>query len=243
MKKLVVLISVFVGLFLFTDTASADSPLTSTPFSYAYDDISIVKEAEDKGVVDAGIAAYLADENNPLDVKAAVINALSWDFNGKTNAETYCSLIYKTTVEQQDINSLSGAQQFCFGYLMAMDDYFNTEQPLVYLKLAEEKIPDSLTVSMVRALVEAMDLEDGGWEDHMKPLLQNSSLKRDMRPEAVNIILDYMALYSEDPNLTVSRNNLMIEKDGSQTIYLYGTLIWDNTTPYEIVKESSIIAL
>lgn len=240
MKKIVAVIIVFAGLCLTTATASADSPLTSTPFSNAYEDISIVKEAAEKGIVDAGIAAYLSDENNPLDVKAAVINALSWDINGKTNAETYSNLIFQSSLADLDVSSLSGDQLFCFGYLMAMDDYFNTDQALDYLKQAEEKIPDSFTVSIIRALVETMDLSDGGWEEHIRPLLLNNAKIRDMRQEAVNIILDYMALYSTESDLPVSQNSLMIEKDDSHLIYLYGTLSWNNETPYEIVKNSSI---
>lgn len=195
MKKILIFICALTGLLLFSATASADSPLTSTPFSSAYEDIPIVKKAADEGIVNVEIAQYLADENNQIDVKAAVINALSWDFNGKTNADTYCMLIYNTQVKDLDIESLSGDQQFCIGYMMALDDYFNTDKALEILKSAEEKIPDSFTVSMIRALVESMDLVRNEWKINIEPVMQNNNLKMDMRQEAVDIITDYMVLY------------------------------------------------
>lgn len=57
-------------------TVFADSPITSTDFYRAYTDVSIVKTAKEKGVMDKEIANYLHSSKNPIDVKAAVINAL-----------------------------------------------------------------------------------------------------------------------------------------------------------------------
>lgn len=240
MKKSAIILGVILALVAFPAVASADSPLTSTQFSIAYEDMEVVKEAEEKGIVTAGIADYLADEANPIDIKAAVINALSWDLNGKTNTYTYSQMVYDESPEDLNIEDLSGDQQFCIGYLMAMDDYNNTDRALEILKLAEKNVPDSFTVSIIRALVESMDLADSSWEEHIKPILENGSLKQDMRQDAVNIILDYMALYSEGNELNVSRTNVKIEKGSSESVYLYGTLPWSGMDFYEIVKNSDI---
>lgn len=240
MKKLILVLGVFISLFLFTAKAYADSPLTSTPFSSAYADITIVKEAAEKGKVDTSIAQYLAEPSNPIDVKAAVINALSWDFNGKTNASYYCSIIYHKSLEELDISALSGDQQFCIGYMMAMDNYFETERALEYLKLAEKNLPGSITVSMVRALVEAMSLNRGTEWDGVQKVLMNPGLKQDMRQDALNIILDYMALYSNDPELEISRNHVLIENGTSQNIYLYGTYYLQGEMPYQVTESSDI---
>ena len=64
----------------------ADSPLTSTPISNAYEDLEIVKKAKASGEMNSEFALFLHNESNPIDKKAALINALGWDFNGKKNA-------------------------------------------------------------------------------------------------------------------------------------------------------------
>ncbi|MBL0106070.1 MAG: hypothetical protein IPP52_01920 [Ignavibacteria bacterium] len=61
----------------------ADSPLTSTPISNVYEDLEIVKKAKASGEMNSEFALFLHNESNPIDKKAALINALGWDFNGK----------------------------------------------------------------------------------------------------------------------------------------------------------------
>jgi len=70
----------------FLSIANADSPITSTDFYKAYLHIPEVEEANKVGVLSDKIAQYLLDSENSLDKKAAVINALSWDFDRKINA-------------------------------------------------------------------------------------------------------------------------------------------------------------
>lgn len=57
--------------------AFADSPLTATTFYQAYLDVSIVKQAHQTHRLDKTVADYLLKDQNPFDVKLAVINALS----------------------------------------------------------------------------------------------------------------------------------------------------------------------
>jgi hypothetical protein len=61
-----------------------------------------------------------------------------------------------------------------------------------------------------------------------------------MRQEALNIILDYMALYSMDQELEVSRNHVLIENGKSQNIYLYGTYYLEGEMPYQVTACSDI---
>ena len=70
----------------FFSIINADSPITSTDFYKAYLHIPEVEEAHEIGVLSEEIAEYLLGSENSLDKKAAVINALSWDFDGKINA-------------------------------------------------------------------------------------------------------------------------------------------------------------
>lgn len=200
MKKLLVIICTCIGLLLFSTTAYADSPITSTSFYTVYLDIDIV-HASEQGSINEEIAVYLADESNPIDVKAAIINALSWSYDGKDNAEKYSQLIYGKSISELDFANLPGDQQFCIGYMMAMDDYFDVELALEYLKIAESNSSNSFTVSMIRALVEAVYMEDNEWgyiwDYCIEPVLSNSSLHNDLSEDALQIILDYMILFRD----------------------------------------------
>ena len=147
---------------------SADSPITSTHFCEAYLDYPIVVDAQKSGVVTKDIARYLTDDN-PIDVKAAVINALSWDTDGKDNAARYGKLRYRDTGKPPDVKDMDGHEAFVLGYLTVMDDYFHPDAALPYMDRARELLPESYTVAMVRALVMAqaqMDKDDWGplWE-------------------------------------------------------------------------------
>ena len=197
MKRLFVIMCLSFVLLLNSTVAYADSPVTSTPFYTEYLDVDIV-QASEQGTINAEIAEYLADESNPIDVKAAVINALSWDFNGKDNAEIYSQLIYGKSINELDFINLPGDQQFCIGYLMAMDDYFDVEQALEYLKIAEENSGNSFTVPIIRALVEAMNMEGNIWQKYIEPVLNDSSLNNDLSEDALQIITDYMITYTEE---------------------------------------------
>ena len=186
---------------LVASPATADSPITSTHFCEAYLDYPIVVDAQKSGVVTKDIARYLTDDN-PIDVKAAVINALSWDTDGKDNAARYCKLRYRDTGEPPDVKDMDGHEAFVLGYLTVMDDYFHPDAALPYMDRARELLPESYTVAMVRALVMAqaqMDKDDWGplWES-VSAVMENEELNGDMRVGAVKIITDYMILYASD---------------------------------------------
>lgn len=219
MKKQILVFIIFVMTFSFLSfKAYADSPITSTDFSLAYQDVPIVKQASKSKEVNKDIAAYLLNSKNPIDKKAAVINAISWDKSSK-RVDTYCKLAYKKSLSAININTLSGDQLFCIGYLYAMDNYFNTKDALKYLKLAEKKLPQSYTVSIVRALVEAQDA-DKMW-NIIQSVKNNKKLKIDMRQDAQNIIYSYMALYSE--NVVTSQDSVSISLNQTYRVYLYGS--------------------
>ena len=85
----------------------ADSPITSTPFYEAYGELEIVRKAENSGVVDLEIAGYLYSKSIPIDLKAAVINAVSWSTSGKRNSDLfsyYLSLQYGITRDELSLD-------------------------------------------------------------------------------------------------------------------------------------------
>ena len=82
----------------------ADSPLTSTHFAKDYNDHPMVQLAlelsnESDTNIPVSMLNFLTDTKSPVDVRLAVINAISWNFNGKTSGEQlyeYLSKRYKT---------------------------------------------------------------------------------------------------------------------------------------------------
>lgn len=203
MKNIMMLSVVAALLSVYPVTTRADSPVTSTDFYKAYMDVNMVQRAHLEGVMGVEIAEFLSSPENPVDVKAAVINALSWKFDGKRNAELYTyylGLLYHLPVEELDTDFLSADEIFCLGYLTVMDDYFHPERGMVFLEKAHEMKKDSFTVSIVLALARAQMVFEMDWCEVWKlteDVLLNKELKQDLRPEATKRIVDYMVLYKE----------------------------------------------
>ena len=203
MQKRRIVIAAQLVLFISLGILYADSPITSTPFYTAYSDIEMVRIAEKSGVLTLSIARYFSSTTNPIDVKAAVINALSWDIEGKNNAELFFEFLedfYKEDIDSVTLEPLSVDEIFCLGYLMAMDDYFYVYEALDVLYTAWDLNDTSFTISIILAIVEAQDAMDFDWCEVWlltEGVLFDKTLKKDMRDEAIEIIVDYMKLYEE----------------------------------------------
>ncbi len=203
MKKILQVVILLNVLFLFQKTSHADSPITATKFYEAYMDVKMVERAHLEGVMGLEIAEFLTSPENPIDVNAAGINALSWKFDGKNNAELYAyylALLYHVSVTELDTEFLSADEVFCMGYLTAMDDYFHPEKALPILEEAHKMMGNSFTVSIILALAKAQRAFDSDWCEVWKlteAVLQNKELNQDLRPEAIKMIVGYMILYKE----------------------------------------------
>lgn len=203
MRKKMLVVLLLTLLFVLPGISQADSPITATDFYEAYKDVKMVQRVHLEGVMGVEIAEYLSSPENPIDHKAAVINALSWRFEGKSNAELYTyylGLLYHMSITELDTDFLSADEIFCLGYLIAMDDYFHPENAIVLLEEAQKIMKESFTVSMVLALAKAQIAFEQDWCEAWKiieQVLQNADLKQDMRPEAKKIIVNYMILYRE----------------------------------------------
>lgn len=190
-------------LLLFTAYNSlADSPITSTTFYTAYEKHKMVKYALKAKKVDKKIAKFLTSKKAKLAEKAAVINAISWDINGQKNAETFMNYIkeklpkYSTETDNESRRDI----QFCYAYLLAMDDYFDVEKAAAIMETQIANYPDSYTAQIVIALVKAQNIFGGNWCEVWKltnKVDTNTNLKADIKPEARKIIMDYMNLYKE----------------------------------------------
>ncbi len=183
-----------------------DSPITSTDFYQAYEDIQmVVKVAQSDGILTKEMAIFLSSDKNPIDHKAAVINALSWDIDGKNNASLYLEFLaqkyYGSKIDNVTLEPFNGDELLCLGYLRAMDDYFDVLDALDIVYLAWEANDTSFTVSMIFAIVEAQEAMDYDWCEVwllVEDVLLDEMLVMDMRKEAVTIIVDYMRLYEDE---------------------------------------------
>lgn len=184
-------------------TAQADSPLTSTDFHHAYRDIDMVQRAAAQKEIDPEIMWFLSSSIVPTDVKAAVVNALSWDITAAQNATSYrrfLSEFYQAGSEEELLDKLTADELLCLGYLIALADYFEPDSALPWLQAAKNQNPASLTISLILALAEAQIAMDTDWcrvWQLGEAILDDPRLTPDMRPEAVGIIKDYLILYKD----------------------------------------------
>lgn len=216
-KYLLGLLSIF-SLFLFPNSAKADSPLTSTNIADYYQDIEVVSTAQNTKIMDEKILKFLLS-SAPLDEKAAVINALGWSFGGQNNSYLFLNGLAQSKdleVTELTIEQLNYSDKFVLGYLLAMDDYLylsplarNSDTPLFRVTSLELltsvalELPDNFTAHFIRALVEAQNNLSNAeswcniYQVHQLVLNQFPLSQRNLRPLAVENIMDYINLYSK----------------------------------------------
>lgn len=198
-EKLIIILTLF--LVISPKVLLSDSPLTSTPFYKEYTDVDIVLHAEQFGMMDRNIAEYLHNSDNPIDVKAAVINALGWNKNGRSDAELYVSIIYNSAVISPELLEANEPEAFVLGYLYAMDNYLDVKGAENYLEQIQESYSNSYTVNIIYNLVRAQRVMDENYckaWDYVNKVFLNDQLNMDMREDARKVIYDYMVLYKSD---------------------------------------------
>lgn len=208
MKKLLFLLPAL----LFVNRLLADSPLTSTDFYAAYNDVPVVNKASE-GKFDKETIAFF-DGAHPIDQKIAVVNALSW---GKTEHITayIAHLKTKYNLTQAFFDSvfvfrgdkpemypgtekLTTDEMLVLGYMQAMSDYF---QPLKGYSLAfhsylKEK---TRTHAVVLGLIVSQYAMDSDWcmvYQVMHSMREAEEITiNNFREEALQIIFDYIGMY------------------------------------------------
>lgn len=203
-KRLLMMLSVFtIGLSILGvgghQRAYADSPLTSTDFYRAYEDIDVVEAAKQGGMTKE-TAAFLASDEQPIDEKAAVINAIyagGSEWKDRNYADDYAKLTFGKPLDALNPAELDGDDLFVLGYLDVMDHYLQVDS-VAWLVKAKQALPSSLTVSLIYAVAFSQMEFDCSWE-YVRQTLEDSSLQSDLRPEAVDFITDYMRLYEGSP--------------------------------------------
>lgn len=215
----------------------ADSPITSTYFYIAYNEIRQIYLAAEEGVLSYESASFLSSPLVSVDKKVALINALSWDVDGKRNKILFEKFLKnKYQVTQLDYSKISSDEQLCLGYLAVMDNYFNLREPLTILKSALKRNPTSYTYNIIYGLVLSQALvggEDSTFDEDLidtrfvdttisawcniyticAKIEANKNLKQDFRQSAKRGIFAYLNEYkgsceSEDLILIPSISHL-----------------------------------
>lgn len=202
-KFIAVIVSLSLG--FLTHSVNADSPLTSTPFYQAYlencDDgvhCSLLQRARSTQVLNEEMAYFLYSYATPIDQKAALVNALGWNFKGQKNAQRYLQFL-----RQNSRFSVSADDFMVIAYLTAMDDYFHPELARPNIDFAHSLKPDSFTIAVVKGLIEAQTYCDFFcsnpkiWQAHSAVVDAYTEKARDLKPTALQIISDYLILYRE----------------------------------------------
>ena len=184
----------------------ADSPLTSTQISNAYQDYAIIQLAsKSNGDITVDLMDYLYEKSNPIDVKIALINEIAnsgWriEFKVKNNAA-----IFLKYLEQKESGfSMNGNPNaeilISYAYLKALDDYFDVAEATQWAEIAKYRNEESYTINIVWALIHAQQAMDSDWCEVYKltnSVREKKGLKKDMKEEAISIIFDYMDPYKK----------------------------------------------
>ena len=202
MKKLLVAL---LFLFSWNIVSQADSPLTSTDFAEAYSSSPMVMMAKGvQGDIPTALLSFLADSKAPIDERLAVVNQLGWDIEGTTidsQFYNYLERTYKIADDSSLVEELDAGTLAVYAYAMAMSDYFDVSHAswLGHQAVAKNE-SKSFSVAMISALIDAQDYLSGDWSMVYKvvaDVVADKTLRRDMKREAIDIIMEYINLYKD----------------------------------------------
>jgi len=200
MNKLIISAVFFL---FFSVQLMADSPLTSTNFYKAYINQDVIISVDDvNGVLTENLIDYLISDN-PIDIKMAVINKLSWDLDGKNNADLFLNYLirlgnYKN--KEKFLKKAKGEELLCYAYLKALDNYNDVTEAVSIADKALKANPNSYTFQIIVAIIKAQKAFDSDWcqvYQLTNNVRTNSYLDLDMNTGAIDMIFEYMDLYED----------------------------------------------
>ena len=182
----------------------ADSPLTSTHFADAYSDHPMVQMACEEMQYDISttLLNFLANKNEPVDVRLAVVNKIGWNFDGTTvgaQLGEYLMGRYGAKNEAKLVKKLDAGTLAVYAYAKAMSNYFDVKAACELGHQAVKKNKNkSFSVAMISALIDAQVYLDSDWGMIYKvvaDVLHDGSLHLDMRQEAIDSVMEYIGEY------------------------------------------------
>lgn len=199
MKRFFLLLS---GILLSVAGCYADCIMNSTEFYKAYLDVPIVNRAhQNKNNFTNEHKEYLMNENNPMDIRMAIVNAFDWDHEGDYYRQFMDYLKEKTDSrsDEEVIQNASAERLVTLAYLKAMKELDVEDDVVTLLDMALQK-PHDLTVSYllphIIIMTQMLDFDDQ--RDKIFPMVERGILSnpnQDMRPEAIDYYMDYMNYY------------------------------------------------
>lgn len=204
MKRLFIICIFFVSCCMLS---WADSPLTSTNFSDAYADEPMVVLAGEHGLGDripTELLSFLADKKAPVDVRLAVVNRLTWfsETNDFRQFENYLIKRFKAKDRWKLQKKLDASTLAVYAYAMAVSNRSDLQEASDLVHHAVEKDKEhSFSVAMACALIEAQMHFDNNWSmiyPTVAAVVNDGTLKRDMRQKAIDIIMEYIGLYEKE---------------------------------------------
>lgn len=109
----------------------ADSPLTSIDFWTIHSENFTVQNAYRNQKMDKSSIDFILDENNSLEIRLSVINAIGWKF--KSNSKNSTALL-KSILKKYKVNSIDTLFNVnhidiltCYTYSLALDNYKNVD--------------------------------------------------------------------------------------------------------------------
>ncbi len=197
------LLTVIILLVAFT-AAWADSPLTSTHFADAYSDHPMVQMAceEMQYNIPTTLLNFLADKHEPVDVRLAVVNKLGWNFDGTsvgTQLGEYLMGRYGVKTEKKLLKKIDAKTLAVYAYAKAMSNYFDVNDAMALAGMAISKNKKkSFSVNLIAALIRTQYYLDNDWSmiyPTVNQVLNDGSLKLDMRQSAIDSIMEYIGIY------------------------------------------------
>lgn len=200
MKKLFLTLA-FIMLSVFA--AFADSPLTSTDFYKAYLDVPVVKKASlANGVISQEMMYYLENDDHPLGVRLAVVNALGFKRGGGKNVgeylSYYCEQMGGNLMQVMPI--LSDAQSIIIGYMAALSDLNDTEFAMGFAQQAhnnniQNEYPSAALEIIYNLILGQNNPKTAATEIYKWIGNDAVEVQHELNEKAEAIIWDYMKLY------------------------------------------------
>lgn len=205
-------------------TSLADSPLTSTFFAMAYNDVptigTIMQKRMSEGVYNVSLTpeylAFLDNATIPLDQKIALINGLGWGETGNTEVyiqhlmdkyalthDVFDSLMVFRDNEVEDLwpaaTVIDNHDLLSLAYMHALGDYFDVAQQANIAYYVYAQIQDSQAAACVSGLLVSQIMLDLNWCAVYLALeeTRTGTYSKDLlRPAALSAIYEYIDLYA-----------------------------------------------
>ena len=147
------------------------------------------------------------------DVRAAIVNQIGWSNEPQQNAKLYLDYIArsrKTDPSRLKLSTLTAEESMALGYLLAMDNRFSPMSPIggrgqvqqanaiSLMDVAARKAPDDFSVALIRSIIQAqIDLRINWCQVYqdVNQVVEDFPGDYNMRPEAIDIIMEYMNGY------------------------------------------------